>query len=143
MPPNLTLFFYDPSLGVDQHHFSTKVLMPTSLRLPVVPSELCELIRASAEPFHSDWPGIQILTEKGWYLNKISANPYGTPLNHIKAITLARILCQRAPTLEDYAPLVITGAPQRDFKEKRYWFGAIHAFVASLHPDTPVVLYWH
>jgi len=138
MSLSLTLMFYDPSLGVDQHRFSTDVLLPTTMRLPYGAAAMESLISDAAEPFHADWGCVWIYQDDG--LKKITKDAYGKPLRHIPAGRMRQIM-EEADLAGDI--LTYSMATKREVDERAQWWRATHAFIREINPEWPIVLYWH
>lgn len=138
MSATLTLMFYDPSIGVDQHRFSTTVLLPTMMQLPYGSAAMESLISDAAEPFHAEWGGVLVYTDSG--LHNTTKDAYGRPLRHIAAGRMRQIM-EEADLAGDI--LTYSMATKREVDERAQWWRAIHAFIREIRPDWPIVLYWH
>lgn len=136
MSLELTLYFYDPTAGVDQHGFACNIYLPTEIRLPYGAAALEGPIRQVEDAFHEDWGGVYIQTDDGWKLFK--TNPYGRPLTHIRAHALADAMADAG--LETEIPSHLYPSER---SEHIGWFNGIQAFLRAIPPRTPVVLYWH
>lgn len=135
----LTLLFYDPTMGVDQHNFTTKVLLPTAIDVPFNAGIIEEQLRQAAYAFdYENWGGVMVYKDDG--LQTVTTDAYGKKLLFIKADALADVLSTVTP---EHLKYVSIGWHQRSATEIDRWARAIHAFVSRLHPETPVTLYWH